>query len=241
VSNKFDYFAHGLGLQDYQSLQLDSPFDFKRQTLLFVPDSFPEPNSDAYLDAVVDTARQVIKYSQGRAFLLFTSFRALNYSYEKLKDEITQPLLVQGQASRDILLDRFRHAGNAVLLGTNSFWEGVDVRGEALVCVLIDKLPFAAPNDPVLQARLDAMRDKGMNPFMQYQLPMAVIMLKQGVGRLIRDEQDYGVLVLCDPRLKTKSYGKTFLNSLPQMTRTSQWQDVKQFYEMQRQKQAVIA
>lgn len=241
VSNKFDYFAQGLGLHDYESLQLDSPFDFQRQTLLFVPEGFPEPNSDAYLDAVVDTARQVIEYSEGRAFLLFTSFRALNYSYEKLKDEIKQPLLVQGQASRDILLDRFRRAGNAVLLGTNSFWEGVDVRGDALVCVLIDKLPFAAPNDPVLQARLEAMREKGLNPFMQYQLPMAVIMLKQGVGRLIRDEQDYGVLVLCDPRLRTKSYGKTFLNSLPQMTRTSVWQDVKEFYAQQRGKPAVSA
>lgn len=234
VSNKFDYFAQGLGLQEYHSLQLDSPFDYRQQTLLFIPEKFPDPNSDAYLDAVADTARQVIKYSDGRAFLLFTSFRALNYCYEKLKGEITQPLLVQGKASRDILLDRFRQAGNAVLLGTNSFWEGVDVRGEALVCVLIDKLPFAAPNDPVLQARLDAMRDKGQNPFMQYQLPMAVIMLKQGVGRLIRDEQDYGVLVLCDPRLKTKSYGKTFLKSLPNMTQSHRWQDVQEFYERQR-------
>jgi ATP-dependent DNA helicase DinG len=143
--------------------------------------------------------------------------------------------------SRDRLLERFRLEGNAVLLGTNSFWEGVDVRGEALVCVLIDKLPFAAPNDPILEARLEAMREKGLNPFTHYQLPMAVIMLKQGVGRLIRDRQDYGVLVLCDPRLKSKSYGKTFLSSLPPMHQTHQWQDVKAFYEQHRQQHTEIA
>jgi len=241
VANRFDYFAQGLGLVDYRSLQLDSPFDYQKQTLLFMPGQFPEPNSNAYLDAVTTTARQVIKYSDGRAFLLFTSFRALNYVYEQLRDTTSYPLLVQGQASRDKLLERFRHSGNAVLLGTNSFWEGVDVRGDALVCVLIDKLPFAAPNDPVLQARLDAMREKGLNPFMHYQLPMAVIMLKQGVGRLIRDQQDYGVLVLCDPRLKTKSYGKTFLNSLPKMHISREWQDVKSFYDQRRQQQAETA
>ncbi len=241
VANQFDYFSQGLGLVDFRSLQLDSPFDYQKQTLLFLPGQFPEPNSDAYLDAVVATARQMIEYSEGRAFLLFTSFRALNYTYEKLKDALPYPLLVQGQASRDQLLERFRRAGNAVLLGTNSFWEGVDVRGDALVCVLIDKLPFAAPNDPVLQARLDAMREKGLNPFMHYQLPMAVIMLKQGVGRLIRDQQDYGVLVLCDPRLKTKSYGKTFLNSLPKMRQSNRWQDVKDFYDQHRQQRAETA
>ena len=239
VANQFDYFSQGLGLVDFRSLQLDSPFDYKKQTLLFLPAPFPDPNSDAYLDAVVATARQIIEYSEGRAFLLFTSFRALNYTYDKLKDTVDYPLLVQGTASRDKLLERFRSAGNAILLGTNSFWEGVDVRGEALVCVLIDKLPFAAPNDPVLQARLDAMRDRGLNPFMQYQLPMAVIMLKQGEGRLIRDHQDYGVLVLCDPRLKTKSYGKTFLGSLPKMMQSHRWQDVKAFYEQRKQPQVV--
>lgn len=231
VADRFDFFSQSLGLMEFNSLQLDSPFDYQNQTLLFLPASFPQPNTDEYLDAVVDTAKQVLLRSEGRAFLLFTSFRALNYTHERLKTMIDYPMFVQGQASRDRLLEQFRQTEQAVLLGTNSFWEGVDVRGDALVCVLIDKLPFAAPNDPVLQARLDAMREKGLNAFMHYQLPMAVIMLKQGVGRLIRDEQDYGVLVLCDPRLRGKSYGRTFLKSLPPMRQTSDWDDVSRLFE----------
>jgi ATP-dependent DNA helicase DinG len=162
--------------------------------------------------------------------MLFTSFRALNMAAEILPAKIDYPLLVQGSAPKRELLQRFREHGNAVLLGTSSFWEGVDVKGEALSCVIIDKLPFAAPDDPVLQARGRALEAQGRNAFMEYQLPQSVIALKQGAGRLIRDESDSGVLMLCDPRLLGKGYGKIFLASLPPMPKTRELQDVKHFF-----------
>ncbi|MEA3243654.1 MAG: ATP-dependent DNA helicase, partial [Pseudomonadota bacterium] len=169
--------------------------------------------------------------SRGRCFVLFTSYRALNIAQRRLKDSCEFPLLVQGSAPRNELLERFRELGNAVLLGTSSFWEGVDVRGEALSCVIIDKLPFASPGDPVWQARIDALKEQGGNPFMDEQLPHAVITLKQGVGRLIRDVNDRGVLVICDPRLVAKSYGRVFLNSLPDMKRTRDFNEVIAFFQ----------
>ena len=165
----------------------------------------------------------------GRAFLLFTSYRALKIAAELIADKLDFPILVQGDAPRTELLDTFREHAHSVLLGTSSFWEGVDVRGQALSCVIIDKLPFASPDDPVLQARMKKMEEDGRNPFMEYQLPEAVITLKQGIGRLIRDSEDYGVLMLCDPRLKTRSYGKIFLRSLPDMAYTNQLDDVQTF------------
>jgi ATP-dependent DNA helicase DinG len=179
---------------------------------------------------VVACAREILQASAGRAFMLFTSHAALKSAAAQLEDALEYPLLVQGTAPRRELLERFRELGNAVLLGTSSFWEGVDVRGAALSCVIIDKLPFASPGDPVLQARIEALRKQGANPFMEYQLPRAVISLKQGVGRLIRDRHDRGVLVLCDPRLRSKAYGKIFLKSLPQMTRTSSTDNVRAFF-----------
>ena len=184
-----------------------------------------------YTARVVEAALPVLRASRGRAFLLFTSYRALNLA-ELLRERLEYPLLVQGEVPRSVLLERFRAAGNAVLLGTSSFWEGVDVRGEALSCVIIDKLPFAAPDDPVLQARGRAMEEAGRNPFMEYQLPAAVIALKQGAGRLIRDERDHGVLMLCDPRLLKRGYGKTFLDSLPPMPRTRALADVERFFKI---------
>lgn len=241
VSGGFDYFVKGLGLAEYQSLLLESPFNFKQQALVYMPTGLPDPNDEDYTYKVVDKAVEVLKQSQGSAFFLFTSFRALNIAQKRLETMLDYPLLVQGESPRDILLERFRHTPNAVLLGTNSFWEGVDVRGDALTCVIIDKLPFAAPNDPVLQARLDALREQGANPFMHYQLPKAVIMLKQGVGRLIRDASDYGVLMLCDPRLRTKSYGKTFIRSLPAMPQTDSVAEVSTFYLHHRAEQAETA
>jgi ATP-dependent DNA helicase DinG len=162
---------------------------------------------------------------------LFTSFRALNIAAELLPKRVDYPLLVQGTAPKQELLQRFREQGNAVLLGTSSFWEGVDVRGEALSCVIIDKLPFAAPDDPVLQARGRALESQGRNAFMEYQLPQSVISLKQGAGRLIRDEHDSGVLMLCDPRLLGKGYGKIFLASLPPMPKTRELDQVQNFFE----------
>ena len=230
VANDFSHFLLRVGLEKAKTRQWDSPFDYKKQALLYLPPNMPEPNAYNFTQQVIEVAKQVLEASEGRAFLLFTSYKALNIAEAALRDNIEFPLFVQGEAPRDKLLDKFRLTKNAVLLGTSSFWEGVDVRGEALSCVIIDKLPFAAPNDPVLQARLDAMRKKGLNPFMHYQLPTAVIMLKQGAGRLIRDVSDRGVLVLCDPRIRSKAYGKTFLKSLPAMPGTQNIVDVQQFF-----------
>jgi ATP-dependent DNA helicase DinG len=228
--NNFTHFTGQLGLGGARLLQLESPFDFRNNALLYLPDNMPDPNQAAYVDAVVECARDVLAASRGRAFLLFTSHAALQAAASQLRDTLPYPLLVQGEAPRRELLARFRDLGNAVLLGTSSFWEGVDVRGEALSCVIIDKLPFGSPGDPVLQARIEAMRRQGANPFMQYQLPAAVIALKQGIGRLIRDRTDRGVLVVCDPRLRTRSYGRIFLSSLPAMPQTLSPDEVQAFF-----------
>jgi len=231
MGEDFSHFKRELGLEESAARSWPSPFDFARQALLYSPKGLPaDPNDPAYTDAVVEAALPVLKASRGRAFLLFTSHRALRRAHELLRDRIDYPLLVQGTGSRSELLVRFRSLGNAVLLGAASFWEGVDVRGEALSVVLIDKLPFAPPDDPVLAARVEALREAGGNPFMEYQLPQAVLQLKQGAGRLIRDEDDRGVLVLCDPRLYTKSYGRTVRASLPPMKLTRELADVEAFF-----------
>ena len=230
VGERFDHFADRLGLDEPRTLRLESPFDFRRHALLYVPPALPEPNDPGYTAQVVERIRPVLAASGGRAFVLFTSHRALQEAAQRLGDGLDYPLLVQGSAPRSELLSRFREAGNAVLLGTSSFWEGVDVRGEALSCVIIDRLPFASPGDPVLQARIDALQRAGGNPFREYQLPHAVIALKQGIGRLIRDVDDRGVLMLCDPRLLGRTYGRVFLNSLPDMPRTRSVEDVQAFF-----------
>lgn len=230
VGERFDHFLAQLGLEGATTRQWQSPFDYPRQAVLYVPSGMPDPGSYAYTAAVVEQALPVLKASDGRCFMLFTSHRALREAAALLRDRIPWPLLIQGDAPRTRLLEEFRELGNAVLLGTGSFWEGVDVRGEALSCVVIDKLPFASPGDPVLQARIDAMRQAGGNPFMEYQLPQAVITLKQGVGRLIRDGNDYGVLMLCDPRLGSKPYGRIFLESLPNMSKTLKLEVVERFF-----------
>ncbi|MHB8535809.1 MAG: ATP-dependent DNA helicase [Sulfuricaulis sp.] len=230
INKSFAHFQSQLGLEETETGLWDSPFDYARRTLLYIPPGLPMPSAPDYTDAVIDAALPVLRASRGRAFLLFTSHRALKAAAARLRDALDFPLLIQGDAPRTELLRRFRAAGNAVLLGTGSFWEGVDVRGEALSCVIIDKLPFASPDDPVLQARAAAMEQAGRSPFMEYQLPEAVIALKQGVGRLIRDETDRGVLVLCDPRLLSKGYGKTFLASLPPMPLTRTLEDVERFF-----------
>ncbi|MFP3874018.1 MAG: ATP-dependent DNA helicase [Thiohalophilus sp.] len=240
VAERFDHYQQRLGLEEAGTARWDSPFDFARQTLLYLPQGMPEPNARDYTAAVVEQARSVLKLTGGRAFLLFTSHRALQEAAGLLRDKIPWPLFVQGEAPRDVLLEQFRRAGNGVLLGTSSFWEGVDVRGEALSCVIIDKLPFASPGDPVLQARLDALKKQGVNAFMAYQLPAAVITLKQGAGRLIRDVNDYGLLMICDPRLHNKPYGRVFLQSLPPMPQTRSLKEVRDFFR-QRQQQAAPA
>ena len=200
--------------------------------MLYVPVDMPEPSDRQYTAAVVKAAVPVLQASRGRAFMLFTSHQALQNAAALLPQEVDFPLFIQGSQPKAALLEAFKQAGNGVLLGTASFWEGVDVRGEALSCVIIDKLPFASPGDPVLSARLEAIKKQGHSPFNSYQLPAAVIALKQGAGRLIRSSDDRGVLMLCDPRLLSKPYGKVFLNSLPPMKRTRMLNRVEDFFRV---------
>ena len=234
VGDSFTHFASQIGIEDARTARWDSPFDYQRQALLFIPPGMPDPSQPEYGRRVVDLIDELVGISRGRAFLLFTSHRALREAALLLEGRFDYPMLVQGSAPRAELIERFRRLGNAVLLGTASFWEGVDVRVEALSCVVIDRLPFAAPNDPILQARLDALRRRGSNPFRDYQLPQAVIALKQGAGRLIRDASDRGVLAVCDPRLLGRSYGRVFLDSLPPMGRTADLDAVRAFFAGER-------
>jgi ATP-dependent DNA helicase DinG len=231
AQGRFEFFTRRVGLgKEAVTLRLDSPYDYPRNALLYHPPNMPEPNSPAYTRAVVEAALPVLEASQGRAFLLFTSHRALKEAEQLLRNHLTYPMLVQGEMPRHRLIESFRELGHAVLLGTQSFWEGVDVQGEALSLVIIDKLPFAMPDDPVLKARMEAMRKQGLEPFVHHQLPQAILTLKQGAGRLIRGEQDRGVLMLCDPRIRSKGYGKQFLDSLPPMRRTQSLEAVRAFF-----------
>ena len=235
VKNDFNHYSAQMGLWDEPAQSWPSPFEYGEQGLLYVPTSLPQPNSPEYTDAVIDAALPVIEAAGGGAFLLCTTIRAVNRAAERLREEFERrklpfPLMVQGEAGRTELLDRFRAAGNAVLIGSQSFWEGVDVRGDALSVVIIDKLPFSPPDDPVLAARIEALERKGLNGFMHHQLPAAIINLKQGAGRLIRDERDKGVLMICDPRLISKPYGKRIWQSLPPFKRTRELAVVQEFF-----------
>ena len=232
VKKDFSHYNHEMGLATAQTSCWESPFNFAEQALLYVPMDMPEPHHRHYTEHVVEAALPVLRASRGRAFFLCTSLRAMQRVHELLlqADEFDFPLLLQGQGSRSFLLDQFRALNHAVLIGSQSFWEGVDVRGEALSLVIIDKLPFASPDDPVLSARIEKMNNEGRNAFMEYQLPRAIINLKQGAGRLIRDETDRGVLMICDPRLISKTYGKQIWQSLPPMKRTRELAEVEQFF-----------
>ena len=235
VSGDFQHYCSELGLENARSACWDSPFDYAHHALLYVPRELPEPNSAEHTQAVVSVALPAIRASGGRAFMLFTTLRGMRLAHQLLQEAFSAesldiPLLLQGEGSRTELLERFRRLGNAVLVGSSSFWEGIDVRGEALSLVVIDKLPFAPPDDPVLQARLERLEADGRNAFMEYQLPQAVIALKQGAGRLIRDENDRGVLMICDRRLFSRSYGRRILPSLPPMRLTREQRDVIAFF-----------
>jgi len=229
VDDGFEHYTGQLGLTDARTLILDSPFDYKSQALFCVPRYFPEPNDKAAVTALTELALELISASNGRAFLLFTSHRVMSLVAERIEDRTKLPVLVQGTTSKRLLLEKFTKLKHAVLLGTGSFWEGVDVRGDTLSLVMIDKLPFASPDEPLLQARMEDCKLKGEDPFKQVQIPQAVISLKQGVGRLIRDVTDKGVLVICDPRLVTRGYGEIFMRSLPPMRRTRDTDLVTQF------------
>jgi ATP-dependent DNA helicase DinG len=237
VAGDFSHIIARLGLADRcDTLCIESPFDYPRQALLYAPPGLPDPASPEYGNAVVDTAAGLAELAEGGAFLLFTSHKALEYAARRLRERWSSRsggpfhLLVQGESPREQLLREFREHGDAVLLGTASFWEGVDVKGSALRLVVIDRLPFASPEDPVTRARLQRSREDGGNPFSDFQLPEAAIALKQGVGRLIRSEDDSGVVAICDPRLVGKGYGKKLLASLPPMRRSRSLLDVGEMF-----------
>ena len=235
VHRDFSHFTSRLGLEDAQTLRLESPFDYPTQALLYVPQQLPSPQSADFLPAFVDTLMPLIQASQGGALVLCTTLRAVERvagligdAYDRLG--ITWPLMRQGNGTRRDLLERFRTLDHAVLVGSASFWEGIDVQGDRLTLVAIDKLPFAPPDDPVLEARLKACRSRGGNPFMEYQLPEAAIALKQGAGRLIRSETDWGVLMVGDTRLVDKPYGKQLWRGLPPFARTRSLDEAVAFY-----------
>ena len=235
VGRDFSHYCGELGLEEAQTQCWGSPFDYAANSLLYAPTDLPDPNSPQFQEAVAEAAWPAICAAGGRTFVLCTSLRAMRRIHELLQEKLATsgleiPLLLQGDSTKSDLLERFRFLGNAVLVASQSFWEGVDVRGEALSLVIIDKLPFAPPDDPVLAARIDKLREAGRNPFMEYQLPRAVISMKQGAGRLIRDESDRGVLMICDPRLIGKPYGRRVWQSLPPMRRTRAIADVEAFF-----------
>lgn len=231
VAGSFDLYTRELGLTDVRTLQVDSPFDYQNNALMYLPEGLPDPSDRQFMPRFVETIIPVIEAARGRTFVLFTSHRNLSIAATMLAERISYPLFVQGEAPRHQLLEDFQHSGQGVLLGASSFWEGVDVSGVALSCVIIDKLPFAAPDDPLLEARLAAIREAGQHPFMHYQLPKASLLLKQGAGRLIRSITDRGVLMLTDARIGSRSYGKHFLANLPPMRRTAQLEDVQSFLQ----------
>lgn len=233
VADSFEHFVNTLGVTENTStIRLESPYRFDEQVLFYIPEDLPLPSDISYTSRLVDLMKPLIEANRGGTFFLFTSHRALEETAEKLSRETNLNCLVQGSMPRSELIRKFKKQEHAVLLGTNSFWEGVDVKGDALTCVIIDRLPFQSPGDPVVKARLDSMSSAGVNGFFNYQLPVAVIALKQGFGRLIRDETDKGMFVIGDPRVLSKSYGRYFIKSLPSMPLTRNVEEAEEFIKM---------
>lgn len=231
MAQSFECFTSQLGLIDAKTLYLESPFDFKEQALLYLPRGLPDPKDSTYYEVLVARALNIMNACGGRSFFLFTSHRALKEVANLIKSHLNFPLLIQGDEAKPILLARFRNLGNAVLLGTATFWEGVDVKGEALSCVIIDKLPFANPTDPVIRGKMAYLKSRGLSGFDSLSLPNAVLALKQGVGRLIRDAQDKGILMIADPRLTSREYGRQILASLPHMQKSRDEKTVLTFIQ----------
>jgi ATP-dependent DNA helicase DinG len=230
VEGTFDYLRGRLGIRRATEIRLASEFDFRRQAVLYLPRRMPSPKEAAYSDAVARECLALLQCSEGRAFVLFTSYAMLRAVEPVLATTLDYPMLVQGRAPRSALLAEFRRTPHAVLLATSSFWQGVDVVGDALSCVIIDKLPFASPGDPITSARMEAMTDQGADPFADYQVPLAILTLLQGLGRLIRHRQDRGVLAVLDPRLRTMGYGRRFLASLPPAPITHDLDAIRRFF-----------
>jgi len=230
VEGSFEYVKKRLGIKQADEVRVQSEFDFARQALLYLPRRVPPPKAPAFAEAAAREITEILKRSRGRAFVLFTSYAVLRAVQQVVEMTLPYPILVQGTAPRTDLIERFRTTPGAVLLATSSFWQGVDVVGEALSCVIIDKLPFASPGDPVTAARIDAIKAAGGDAFADYQVPLAILALQQGLGRLIRHRADRGVLAVLDPRLRTMGYGRRFLASLPPAPVTHDLEAVGRFF-----------
>jgi ATP-dependent DNA helicase DinG len=230
VDRSFAYVKGRLGVRESDEIRVPGEFDYAAQALLYLPRKMPQPKSPAFASAVAREAVEILIRSRGRAFVLFTSYAVLRAAQSEIEFAIPYPVLVQGQAPRSALLQMFRSTPNAVLLATSSFWQGVDVAGEALSCVIVDKLPFASPGDPVTAARIDTITAKGGDAFGEYQVPLAILTLQQGLGRLIRHRRDRGVLAVLDPRLRTTGYGRRFLAAMPPAPVTHDLDAVARFF-----------
>ena len=231
VAGSFEFTERRLGMRSARTLIVDSPFDFQSQALLYVPQTLPDPREGGFTEAASAEIRRLLEASRGRAFVLFTSYSQMRQVYDRVHLEVLFPTLLQGTAPRSALLEEFRSTPNCVLFATSSFWQGVDVQGEQLSCVIIDKLPFAVPSDPVVGARVTALKESGGNPFYEYQIPQAALALKQGFGRLIRSRTDRGVLAILDNRITRQRYGQVFFDSLPDYAFSTQFEDVQRFFE----------
>jgi ATP-dependent DNA helicase DinG len=230
VEGSFEYFKSRLGIHEANQVRVPSEFDYARQALLYLPRRVPSPKSPAFSAAAAREVIEILKRTRGRAFVLFTSYAMLRSVQPLVEMSLPFPILVQGTAPRSTLLEQFRSTPNAVLLATSSFWQGVDVVGEALSCVIVDKLPFASPGDPITAARIESIRASGGDAFADYQVPLAILALQQGLGRLIRHRSDRGVLAVLDPRLRTMGYGRRFLDSLPPAPVTHDLAAVERFF-----------